>query len=155
MSKKIVSLVMAMMLLCVFGVFALGSGESSSTSEAGNQSTEATSETATEVVYEAVDLQTMFDALDENAMKAENAYQKKAIEFSCQIATFDSDGSYISVEPVGAGEWNFTTAMCYIKNDTQKEYLMEKNVGDTITIKGKVKSIGEIMGYSIDIDEVY
>ncbi len=155
MSKKIVSLVMAMLLLFVFGVFALGSGESSSTSETGSQSTETATETATEVVYEAVELQTMFDALEENAMKAENAYQKKAIEFSCKIATFDSDGSYISVEPVGADEWNFTTAMCYIKNDTQKEFLMEKNVGDTITIKGKVKSIGEIMGYSIDIDEVY
>ena len=29
------------------------------------------------------------------------------------------------------------------------------NVGDTITIKGKVKSIGEVLGYSIDIAEVY
>lgn len=155
MSKKIVSLVMAILLLCVFGVFALGSGESSSTSGADSQSTETTTETATEVVYEAVELQTMFDALDENAMKAENTYQGKAIEFTCQIASFDSDGSYISVEPVGAGEWNFTTAMCYIKNDAQKEYLMEKNVGDTITIKGKITSIGEVLGYSIDIDEVF
>lgn len=155
MKKKIISLAMAMLLLCAFGVFALGSGDSSSTSGSESQATETTTETTAEVVYEVVDLQTMFDALDENAMKAENAYQKKAIEISCQIASFDSDGSYISVEPVGAGDFNLKTAMCYIKNETQKEFLIEKNVGDTITIKGQVKSIGEVLGYSIDIDEVY
>lgn len=118
-----------------------------------------TSETVTqpaeEIVYEVVDLQTMFDDLDGNAMKAETKYQKKYVEFECKINSFDSDGSYISVEPVNASEWNFTTAMCYIKNDTQKEFLIEKSVGDSITIKGKVKSIGEVLGYTIDINEVY
>lgn len=117
--------------------------------------TDTSSNVAEEVTYEVVDLQTMFDELDANAMKAENNYQKKNIEFECKIKSFDSDGSYISVEPVGADEWNFSSAMCYIKNDTQKNFLIEKNVGDTITIKGKVKSIGEVLGYSIDIAEVY
>ena len=37
--------------------------------------------------------------------------------------------------------------MCYIKDD-------EKNVGDTVTVKGKVKSIGEVLGYQLDIKEV-
>ena len=105
--------------------------------------------------YDAVDLQTMFDDLSGNAMKAEANYLKKNIEFECKIKTFDSDGKYISVEPVGASEWNFTTALCNIKNDTQKSFLIEKNVGDIITIKGTVKSIGEVLGYTIDIAEVY
>lgn len=113
-----------------------------------------TSSETEEIVYESVDLQTMFDDLSNNAMKAETRYEKKYIEFKCKISNFDSDGSYISVEPVNASEWNFTTAMCYIKNDYQKEFLVEKNVGDIITIKGQVKSIGEVMGYSIDIKEV-
>ena len=113
------------------------------------------SEKAEEIVYEIVDLQVMFDALEENAMKAEKNYQNKFVEFDCKISSFDSDGQYISVEPVGASEWNFTTATCYIKNDAQKDYLIEKSVGDIITVKGKIKSIGEIVGYSIDIKEVY
>ena len=127
-----------------------GGGEESSTVS----NTDTSSNVTEEITYEAVDLQTMFDELDANAMKAENNYQKKNIEFECKIKNFDSDGSYISVEPVGADEWNFSSAMCYIKNDTQKNFLVEKNVGDTITIKGKVKSIGEVLGYSIDIAEV-
>ena len=88
-------------------------------------------------------------------MKAEKDYQKKYVEFECKIKNFDSDGNYISVEPVNASEWNFITAMCYIKNDAQKDFLIEKKVGDKITIKGKVTSIGEVLGYSIDIKEVY
>ena len=61
----------------------------------------------------------------------------------------------LSVEPINASEWNLTTAMCYIKNDTQKDFLLNKNVDDEITIKGKIKSIGEVLGYTIDINEVY
>jgi hypothetical protein len=130
-------------------------GAASGNDETASTSTDTASQKVEEIVYEVVDLQTMFDELDKNAMKAEQAYQKKYVEFECKIKNFDSDGSYIGVEPVNASEWNFTTAMCYIKNDTQKGFLIEKNVGDSITIKGKVKSIGEVFGYSIDINEVY
>jgi hypothetical protein len=125
----------------------------------GNENTETANNNAVtetkEIVYEAVDLQTMFDDLTDNAMKAESLYQNKYVEFECKIDSFDSDGSYITVEPVNASEWNFTTAMCYINDKTQKEFLIQKSAGDSITIKGKVKSIGEVMGYSIDIKEVY
>ena len=107
------------------------------------------------IEYEVVNLQTLYDELEANALKAEKNYNKKHIEFACKIASFDSDGNYIAVEPVNASDWNFITSNCYIKNDTQLDFLLEKNVDDVITIKGKVKSIGEILGYSIDIDEVY
>ncbi|MBQ3114797.1 MAG: zinc ribbon domain-containing protein [Clostridia bacterium] len=138
----------------VIVVIAIAIGASSG----GNETTVSNNDNAQnqveEITYEVVDLQTMFDELDSNAMKAEANYQKKNVEFECKIKSFDSDGSYISVEPVGASEWNFVSAMCYIKNDTQKEFLIQKNVGDIITIKGQVKSIGEVVGYSIDIKEV-
>ena len=112
-------------------------------------------EATEEITYEVIDLQKMFDDLNSNAMKAENNYSNKYIEIKCKIKSFDSDGKYVTVEPTGADEWNFSTAMCYIKNDTQKSFLVEKNVGDIITIKGKIKSIGEVVGYSIDINEVF
>jgi len=126
-----------------------------SSSGGSDTSTNTTNKQAEVITYEVVDLQAMFDELDGNAMKAESAYQDKYIEFQCKIANFDSDGRYIGVEPVNASEWNFITAMCYIKDDAQKSFLIEKNVGDTITIKGQVKEIGEVLGYSIDIKEVY
>ena len=134
--NKFLSLVLVVVLLGAFCLFALGSSESSTVEEGST-----VEQAATEIVYETVDLQTMFDALDENAMKAENTYQDKYIEFECKIKSFDSDGSYISVEPVGADEWNFTSATCDIKNDEQRNFLMEKSVGDVINIKGEVTTI--------------
>lgn len=111
-------------------------------------------EKVTSVKYEQVDLQKMLDDLNGNALRAENTYQNKYIEVVGKISNFDSDGSYISIEPINASEWNFETVMCYIKNDSQRELLLQKNVGDTVTIKGKVISVGEILGYSINIDEI-
>ena len=133
-------------------VAAMSSGGSNDATPVSNDVTQ--KQQSAEVVYEIVDLQTMFDDLDSNAMKAENNYKNKNIEVVCKISSFDSDGAYISVEPQNASEWNLITATCYIKNDSQKEILINKNVGDKITIKGKVKSIGEVLGYSIDIAEV-
>lgn len=128
---------------------------SSGNNETTNNDTTSVQNQAEDVVYEVVDLQTMFDELDSNAMKAENSYKDKYVEFECKIKSFDSDGKYVSVEPKDASEWNFSYAMCYIKNEAQKEFLLQKNVGDAISIKGKIKSIGEVMGYSLDIKEVY
>ena len=104
--------------------------------------------------YQKIDLQTMMDELEENALRAESKYQNTYIEITGKIASFDSDGSYITVEPLGASEWNFDTIMCYIKNTEQKNLVIEKSVGDTVTIKGKIISIGEVLGYSMNIDSI-
>ncbi len=110
-----------------------------------------TKDTEPEIIYEVIDLQTMLDDLEENALKAEKQYQKKHVEVTGKIANFDSDGSYISIEPVDADAWNFTTVMCYIKNDSQRDFLLEKSKGDTVTIKGQIITIGEVLGYSLNI----
>ena len=44
----------------------------------------------------------------------------------------------------------------YVEHNREiQDILINKNVGDEITIKGKIKSIGEILGYSVDINEVF
>lgn len=109
----------------------------------------------TEITYEVVDLRKMIDDLDTNALKAEKTYQNKNIEVVGIITNFDSDGSYIGIEPVNADAWDFTSVTCRIKNDAQLNFLLEKEVGDEVTIKGKVYSVGEVLGYTIKIDEVF
>ncbi len=107
-----------------------------------------------EITYEKVDLRTMLDELDTNALKAEKTYQNKYVEVVGNITNFDSDGSYISIEPVNADAWDFTSVTCDIKNDQQRNLLLEKEVGDTVTIRGQITSIGEFLGYYIKIDEI-
>ena len=104
--------------------------------------------------YQQVDIQTLLDELKENALRAETKYQNAYVEFTGKISNIDSDGAYINVESVNAGEWNFETIQCYIKSKDQKNFIIEKSVGDTVTIKGKITSIGEVLGYSVNIDSI-
>lgn len=123
------------------------------TSETDSSNSES-QEKPLEKQYEIVDLQTMLDTLEQNALKAENVYQDKYVQIEGKIANFDSDGKYISIEPVDADEWNFETVQCYIKQESHRQFLMEKMKGDVVTIKGKIISIGELLGYSMNIEEI-
>ena len=135
--------VIAVVLIAVIGS-AAGGGDNAGT----------TSQTDPAITYEVVDLKTMIDDLENNALKAEKTYQNKYVEIKGNISNFDSDGEYISIEPINSDAFSITSVMCYINNDSQLDFLLEKSVGDTITIKGKITSVGEVLGYSIKIDEV-
>ncbi len=137
-------------IIAVIAIATSGGGDSESKDSGNNDSVASNSE----IVYEAVDLQTMLDDLSGNALKAEKTYMNKYVEVTGKITNFDSDGSYISIEPTNADEWNFDTVMCKIKNDAQEEFLMEKSVEDTVVIKGKITSVGEVLGFTINIDEI-
>lgn len=112
-----------------------------------------TATTSPQIQYEKVDLQVMLDELNTNALRAEETYQDMYIEVTGEIISFDSDGKYISIKPSGAPVLTDST-MCYLTDPTQKAFLLKKNVGDVVTIRGKVVSIGEVLGYSIDIIEI-
>lgn len=139
--------------LIIIIVSTAGGGEDAS-SNVDSSSQISTSSKSEEIVYEKIDLQTMLDELKSNALKAEKTYQKKYVEIEGNIANFDSDGDYISIEPVNADEWNFDTVMCKIKNDEQLNFLLEKNTGDTVRIQGQVISVGEVLGYTVNISQV-
>ena len=123
----------------------------------GSNSNTPTSTQATEtpqIQYEKVDLQDMLDELDANAMRAEEKYQDKHIEITGKISVFDSDGKYIAIVPCDAHKLSLDSVHCNLTDQTHKTFLLEKNVGDVVTIKGKVVSIGEILGYSVKIAEI-
>ena len=130
------------------------SSSNQETSQNNQEASQNTPSSSTTITYEKVDLQTMLDELNENALRAEQKYQGKNIEITGKIASFDSDGSYITIEATTADKWNFDTVMCYIKTQDQKSFLLEKSKGDVVTIKGKVTQIGEFLGYSLNITEI-
>ena len=117
--------------------------------------TEETTEAATEetIEYTQCTKQELTDALNANALKAADTYKDKYLEVSGNLASIDSDGSYITIEN-GEDDYSFVNVQCYIQNEEQKAAIMELNTGDAIVIKGKCTDVGEILGYSIDIDEI-
>ena len=43
---------------------------------------------------------------------------------------------------------------CYFQSDEQRAAVKDATVGDTLVVKGKITDVGEVMGYSLNMDEV-
>lgn len=129
---------------------ALGSAGDSSSNE-GQASTQ---KPETAISYEPVDIQAMFDELDANALRAERTYQDKYIEVTGKLRVIDSDGKYITICALD-DDWGWDSLHCSITDASQLDIVMEKNAGDTLTIKGQITDIGEILGYYVDIHEIH
>lgn len=106
-----------------------------------------------EIAYTSYSVTQMIDDLNSNALKAETTYKDQYVEITGKLNVIDSSGQYISLYPED-NEWSFIGVQCYIKNEEQKAKVMEMSKGDIVTLKGKIKSVGEILGYSLDIDEI-
>lgn len=105
------------------------------------------------IEYTKVDIGQMKKDLEDNALKASETYKNKYIEITRNIGNIDSSGKYISLD--GPEEdFDLTSILYYIKNDDQKKVVADTTKGQSVTVKGKVTDVGEIMGYSIDINEI-
>lgn len=105
------------------------------------------------IKYTSYKVSELMKDLDSNALKAETKYKKQYVEITGKLSNIDSSGKYIDLAPEND---NFVIMgiQCYIKTDEQKDKVMEMSKGDTVTLKGKITSVGEIMGYSLDITEI-
>lgn len=117
------------------------------------QPEETTTEAEPEITYTAYTVTQMMDDLKSNAMKAESTYKDQYVEITGRLDVIDSKGKYISLYPED-NEWAFVGVQCYIKSEEQKQKVMEMSTDDIVTLRGKVKSVGEVLGYSLDIDEI-
>ncbi len=133
------------------------SSTNSTTQEQQNNATDTQKkeeeETKEEITYTAYTVTQMMDDLKANALKAESTYKDQYVEITGRLSNIDSSGKYISLRPED-DEWAIIGVQCYIKSEEQKEKVMEMSVDDVVTLKGKVKSVGEVLGYSLDIDEI-
>lgn len=108
---------------------------------------------APSISYTPYTVSKLLDDLETNAMKASNDYKGQYVELTGTLNVIDSSGKYISLNPEN-DEFTLIGIQCYIKSDDQKNAIMEMTKGDTLVVKGKIKDVGEIMGYSLDIDEI-
>jgi len=111
--------------------------------------------TEEKIEYNTYNCTELFDDLNSNALKAERKHQDEYVIIKGYLGTIDSDGTYIGV---GAEEDNYDYMLseihCNIQSDDQLDEIMEMGKGDAITIKGKVTSIGELIGYTVDIIDI-
>lgn len=106
-----------------------------------------------EITYTAYSVSELMDDLNGNALKAAEKYKDQYVELTGRLNVIDSSGMYISIVST-QDEFAILGVQCYLKSEEQKTAVMDMAVGDTLVVKGKITDVGEILGYSLDIDSV-
>ncbi len=126
---------------------------SSSTAKEDTTKQEAV-ETEAPIEYTAYDVSELMSDLEGNALKAKEKYNEQYVAITGRLSNIDSDGKYIDIVPQD-DEWAIIGVQCYVKkNEEAKAAIMDLSKDDVITVKGKITDVGEVMGYSLDIDEI-
>ena len=120
---------------------------------ASEKAVETEAPTEAQIEYTAYTTDEMIDDLEANAMNATDKYKGKYIQVTGKLSNIDAQGSYISLSK-GDNDFTIVNVQCFIKTDEQKEAIKTMNKGDSITLKGKCTDVGEILGYTLNIDSI-
>ena len=107
---------------------------------------------AATISYEPYNVADLFNELHSNALKAERTYKDKYVDLYGYLSNIDSDGKYISIGD--GGSFSLDSVRCHIQNDAQLDKVMELTKGDPVVVRGKITLVGEVMGYSMDVDDL-
>lgn len=88
--------------------------------------------------------------LDANALNAKDTHNNELVEITGKLSNIDSSGKYITLERTDE-PFTIRSISCYIKNDEQKEKVKKMTIGKSVTVRGKITAVGEVLGYSMDI----
>lgn len=138
--------------IVVIGIIGAAMGGGDSKNDTANKSNTTKSGEDKQIEYTTVSINQMVEDLNNNAMSASDTYKDKYLEITGRLDVIDSSGKYISLYP--DDEFAITGVQCYIKNDEQKNAVSGMTKGDTITLRGKCTDVGEVLGYSFDIDSI-
>ena len=118
------------------------SGKPDSTNSSAENST--SESTTASIEYTSYTVDDLMAQLNDNALKASDAHKGEYVRITGKLGTIDSSGKYISLLPV----------QCYIKNDETKAKVAELSKDSMVTLTGKITDVGEVLGYSLNIDNI-
>lgn len=104
--------------------------------------------------YTLVSMQQLYDELHSNALRAKNTYEDMYIVTVGVLVGVDNDGEYFTIhDPYDDRTW-MDNLLCDITTENQLQTLVNLDEGDIVTVRGKVTTVGEVLGYSIDLDQL-
>ena len=101
--------------------------------------------------YQTVSVTKLYEDIKNNKLAAEEKYKDNYFSITGQVNNIESD--YIVIYEVN-NTWS-NRVFCRIKSDEQKKLIKTLNKGDIVTVKGKITSIGEIIGCYLNMAEIY
>lgn len=151
---KLKWVVLAVVAIGVIGAVGGNSDSSTTSTSSTSTKTESAKETDTPapIEYTSVTVNDMMSQLDDNALGASDKYKGQYLEITGRLGNIDSSGKYISL--YSDDEYAIIGVQCQIKNDEQRSKVASMAKGDTVTLKGKCTTVGEVLGYSVDIEEI-
>lgn len=103
--------------------------------------------------YAEADIDILLNDVKNNAAKANKDYKGKYVKIiNGDVFNIESNARYISIE--GSDPYTLIHVQCYPKNDQVKDAMINLSKGQRITVYGKITDVGEIMGYSLDLDKI-
>lgn len=150
-SGKLKWIFLLLVILMIAGAASGSKKESSKSSRSAGSSGEKT--TVTPITYLSVSVDDMVAELEDNALNASDHYKDTCLEITGKLSNIDSSGKYINLDPVNS-DFSIYGVQCYISDDAQRNAISNMKKGDTITLKGQCTDVREVLGYSLDIDEI-
>ena len=151
----------AIVALIIIGAIASGGkSESGNTTAVADKTNSNNSEVkdntaeSTTIAIEYVDytVDDLMAQLEENALKASNDHKGENVRITGKLNNIDSSGKYISLVP--NTDFAIIGVQCYIKNDETKSKVAELSKDSLVTLTGKITDVGEVLGYSLNIDNI-
>lgn len=129
-----------------------GGGDAGTTADADSNSSSQTQTEEPKATPMAVTAAQMLKDLEGNALKAKSTYQDKYVKITGKVYNIDASGDYFSVDGVN-DEFTITGIMMNIGEEHLAQ-VQEFQVGDKVTVIGTVTDVGEILGYSVDVESI-
>ena len=138
------------MILALFTIFALGSGSEGTSSTKGSTTAAETKP----VEYTTVEIETLLDELSGNAYNAQQKWKGKYVTIEGGVvSTIDASGKYFAIESTD-DQYFLDSIRVDIPTSIRSEVMSGISNGASVTVKGKISDVGEILGYSVDADNV-
>lgn len=150
---KLKWILLLLVILIIIGVSSGNKKASKSSGSTGSERTADKSTATTPIAYLAVSVDDMVKELKDNALNASDHYKDAYLEITGKLSNIDSSGKYINLDPVNS-DFSIYNVQCYISDDSQRTAITNMKKGDTVTLTGQCTDVGEILGYSLDIDEI-
>ena len=151
----------AIVALIIIGAIASGgkseSGNTTAVADKTNSNNSEVKDTTAEsttiaIEYADYTVDDLMAQLEENALKASNDHKGENVRITGKLNNIDSSGKYISLVP--NTDFAIIGVLCYIKNDETKAKVAELSKDSLVTLTGKITDVGEVLGYSLNIDNI-
>lgn len=149
--KKGKGCLIAVIVVLVIIAIAISSGNTKddSTPNANENVVTTTKENKVPIV---VTVDTLVDALSENALKASTTYKGKYVELTGKVTNIDSSGDYFSLG-ILSDKFSLDSVLCKISKD-QMNTVSNFKTGQKVTVIGDINSVGEVMGYTLQVETI-